>query len=138
MTAPSSINLTERFGGDYRITFEEGYAHRGKHRDNLDPWYMQIPARFGTIYPYGRNTLGVMIDNHRYVAKKLAGLACCQLVQDGNLEKTFLFDVDHFPAVAAILLPHRKPQLTEDQRQASRERMLALRAVKIPCASGEN
>jgi hypothetical protein len=80
MSEPTCINLVERFGTDYRITFEEGYAHKGMHRDNLDPWYMQIPARFGTIYPYGGNTLGVMIDNHRYVSKKLAGLACCRLV----------------------------------------------------------
>jgi hypothetical protein len=37
--------------------------------------------------------------------------------KDGETEKTFLFDVDHFPEVAAIVLPKRRRHISEAERQ---------------------
>ncbi len=54
------VNLRERFGAEYRITWDEA-------REGWDesPWLMQIPCRGGiTIYPHGGNLLAVEVDYH--------------------------------------------------------------------------
>ena len=117
------VNLLERFGAKYRISFDEAYSAKGKHRDNLDLWYLELPGRFGTIYPQGGTTLAVMVDRHPQAARQLAALPSCRLYNDGEHEKVFLFDVEDFAKVAAIVRPRRRPRLTEEQRLAAAERL---------------
>lgn len=119
------VNLRERFGSKYRIAFDEAYDARGKRGDNIDPWYMELPCRRGTIYPYGRDVLAVMVDGRPLTAAQLANLSGCRLIQDGDQEKTFLFDVAHFDTVAAIVRPYRKRQVSD----AERERLAGLSKV---------
>lgn len=102
------IDLQERFGDRYRIGFDPAYDPRG--RKHLDPWMMLIPCRFGTIYPSGGDKLRVDIDGHVKLAKKVATIAGCRLVQDGDDEKTFEFPANLFNAVAKIVKPRRKAQ----------------------------
>ena len=134
MTAPTCINLLARFGGNYRVSFEEGYSHKWKRRANLDPWRMQIPARFGVIFPVGGDRLGVMVDGHPRVANRLAALPCCRSVQNGAAEQTFEFDVEDFPALAAVVFPWRRQKMAEANRQAASARLRA-RVLKIPTSS---
>jgi len=108
MSEPRCIDLAERFGQVHRITFDEAYDPRRRRRDQLDPWAMQLPGRFGTIYPAGGDRLGVMLDGHPQLAKRLQALPCCRLVQDGDWEKTFEFDVADFDKVAEIVRPRRR------------------------------
>ncbi len=115
MSALACVNLMESFGREYHISFDE--ADDRQRRVTIDPWMLEIPCRRGVIYPYGGDVLGVMVDNLCYVAKRLAELACCRLVQDGHTEKTFLFDVNDFPEVADVVLPKRRRQVSEAQRQ---------------------
>jgi hypothetical protein len=113
------INLRERFGTDYRVSFEPAYDARGKHRRNLDPYMMTLSCRFGVIYPHGGDTPAVEVDYHPKVAKLLAALPGVALHQDGDGEKTFLFPVSLFEAVAAIVRPRRRRRpvpLTEEHK----------------------
>ena len=49
---------------------------------------------------------------------KLAALAGVRLWQDGNTEKTFLFDVSLFDQVARIVKPRKRYRPTETQLRA--------------------
>jgi hypothetical protein len=120
----SCLNLLELFGDKYRITFNCAYTARGVPRDKWDSWMMQIPCREGiVIYPHGGTTLAVELTGHRNLVKVLAALGL-KLWQDGDRDRTFLFDVSMFPQVAAIVKPHRlPPALTQEQREAVRQRL---------------
>jgi hypothetical protein len=107
---PTCINLREPFGQQYRIGFDE--AAEGKS----DPWMMTIPCRFGTIYPHGGEDLAVEVDGHARISKKVGAIPGIVLHQDGDDEKTFVFPVDLFDQVAAIVEPKRVKRLTDEQR----------------------
>ena len=77
---------------------------------------MTIPGRFGTIYPYGRESLAVEVDGHPRIAKQVGSIPGIELHQDGDAEKTFVFPVNLFDQVAAIVEPRRVKRLTEEQR----------------------
>ncbi|HMF17667.1 MAG TPA: hypothetical protein VKE98_10705, partial [Gemmataceae bacterium] len=115
------INLWERFGDRYRITFEEVATVRGRKGD---PWLMQISCRLGTIYPHGGDLLALEIDYHDFTAARLRRLGL-EVVQDGDREKTLLFGVDRFEEIAAIVQPKKRRRLTLEHRQASIQRLKA-------------
>jgi len=109
MTPP---DLKALYGARFQITFDEA-AERGRK----DLWMMQIPCagKGVMIYPHGENLLAVQCDNRPSIAKRLADLGL-RLVQDGDAEKTFVFPVERFEEVAAIVKPRRRRLLTEEQR----------------------
>jgi hypothetical protein len=109
------IKLRVRFGNVYRITFDPAYDHRGVPRRKLDPWYMQLPCRFGTIYPLGGDKLAVEVDYHPGIAKRLGGMAGVALTQDGDHEKTFAFRVELLDAVADVVRPKRRSRRSAAQ-----------------------
>jgi hypothetical protein len=111
------INLKARFGKTHRITFDEAYDHHGVHRSNLDAWMMQIPCQRGTIYPQGGDMLAVEIDYRGPTARAVGALPGVRCHQDGDNEKTFVFHVDLFDQVAAIVKPRRRRVVSEEQRQ---------------------
>ena len=83
---------------------------------------MQIPCERGTITPYGDTTLSVMVNNRPITANRLVelcfeGFGVCELVQDGDHEKTFIFDVSEFDTIAEIVKPRRKRILSEEHRR---------------------
>lgn len=47
---PPCVNLLERFGERYRITFDGAADAHGRQRDKIDPYLQQIPCRYGTIW----------------------------------------------------------------------------------------
>lgn len=112
------IDLAARFGGRYRITWDEAAGPRP-----TDPWLMQIPCQAGTIYPHGGDKLALELDYHRHLAKRVAAIPGVRLHQDGDHEKTFVFPSDLFDAVAAIVQPKRRRQLTPEQKQSAVDRL---------------
>jgi hypothetical protein len=106
------VNLQEHFGADYKITWDPAHLPR----ESPDPWLMQIPARYGAIFPHGGELLAVEIDGHARVAARVRALLGVTIHQNGDSEWTFLFNVDQFDAVAAIVGPRRRRQLTEADR----------------------
>lgn len=117
------INLKERFGHRYRIAYDPAYDP--KHRKHVDAHYMIIPCRVGEIWPHGGSTLAVEIEGKRSITVKRLIAAGCTLYRDGDDGATLLFHVDDFPAVAAIVKPRRRRQVSEATRQAARARLLA-------------
>jgi hypothetical protein len=115
MTIPACIDLAKWFGSEYQIRFDE--ADNRQRRATIDPWLFEIPCRRGVIHPYGGTVLAVMVDGRPKLASQLRRLACCTVLQDGDEESTFGFDVNHFPEVAAIVLPRRRRQISEAERQ---------------------
>ena len=112
------INLRDRFGDHYRITFDPAYDPAYVPRSKLDPWYMVIPCKRGlTIYPHGGDWLAVEIDGHPYIAKRVQKLLGVALHQSGDQERTYVFPVSVFPSVAKIVEPKRRPRLSDEQRE---------------------
>jgi hypothetical protein len=70
-----------------------------------------------TLYPFGGTKLAAEVDRRPSIAAKLSALEGLKLHQDGATEKTFLFDVSLFEAVAAIVKPKRQRVLSEKQLQ---------------------
>lgn len=118
MSATTCINLFTAYGERYRITWDEA-AGAGRS----DPWLMQIPCCFGTIYPQGGDLLALELDRHPKVAKEVAAIPGVRLWQDGDKDKTFLFPASQFEAVAALVQPKCRRRLTEEQRQANLDRL---------------
>ena len=108
------INLKERFGRRYRVTYEESYqADRGAGARAADPWLMIVPCRYGHVFPHGGDTLAASVDGHPNVAGVLRRLPCCRVHQDGDFgEVTVLFDVADFAKVARIVRPRRRRQVS--------------------------
>src|SRR5262245_44558838 len=99
------LNLVEKFGSRYRIGFDPACA---KGRKNRDPAHMEIPGRFGTIYPDGEDHLRGDIDYHERLADKVGQIPGCTLVQDGDGEKTYRFPLALFQQVARIVRPSKR------------------------------
>ena len=118
------IDLKEKFGDHYQVSYDESYEAERGHAGRLhDPWLLTIPCRHGHIYPHGGNYLGASTTNRGPVANRLAALPFVRLVQDGDDGVNVVFDVDDFEAVAAIMKPKRRRQLTTEQRAERVERL---------------
>jgi hypothetical protein len=111
------IDLAERFGTNYRVTYDPAYDAEGaRHKD---AWYMQLAGRKGIIYPHGGDRLAAEVDGHPGAAKALAAVPGVTVHQDGGWggEMTFVFHVHLFGRVAEILRPRRRRRLTTEQRE---------------------
>lgn len=108
MLDPVCVNLADRYGAVYRITYDPAYDPAHVPHDKRDPRYMQMPCDRGTIYPHGGEMLAVEVDYRPKVAAKVAALPGVVVHQDGDHEKTFLFDVSLFAQVAALVRPRRR------------------------------
>jgi hypothetical protein len=117
------VDLRELSAGRYKVTYDPAYDPRKVPRDKRDPWMMQIPCRGGiTIYPHGGSTLAVEVNGHKNITAALRKLGLC-VHQDGDAEKTFLFDAADVDRVAAIVRPHRRRRWSDEERRAAGERL---------------
>jgi len=116
------VNLNELFGKQYRISFDDCVPKSGSGRDSMrrDPWMMQIPCQRGVIYPFDACMLAVEIDGHPKLAAKLRRMKCTEVVQDGETEVTLIFDVADFDQIAQIVLPRRRRQVSDQERDRLR------------------
>jgi hypothetical protein len=123
------VNLSERFGQDYRVEYDPAARSRTQRRD---PWMQQMPCRGKgvTIYPYGGDRLAVEVDGRPGLVKKLTALPGVDLWQDGDGEKTFLVSVDQFATVAALVKPHRRRRLNPEERAKLVRRLLAAQTAR--------
>jgi hypothetical protein len=122
------INLLERFGDRFRVTWDPAYDP--KRVGGEDAWMMQLPCagRGITVYPHGGDTLAVEVNHRPGVCRKLEALGLA-LHQDGDDEKTYLFDVTRFDEVAAVVKPRRRRRchLTPEQLSDASDRLAAFR-----------
>jgi len=65
MPTPTCVNLRERYGRRYRVTYEPSYhPEHGPNARIHDPWLMIVPCRFGHIFPHGGSTLAASVDGY--------------------------------------------------------------------------
>jgi hypothetical protein len=132
MSTATCSNLLEVFGEDFRVTFDPAYDPRRVPRRCLDPWMMQLPCRGKgvCIYPHGGPHLAVEVDGRPGLVKKLAAIPGVVLLQDGDGEKTFRFDVANFCRVAEVVRPHRRRRLSPEGRAELAGRMRAANVAR--------
>lgn len=119
------IDLDELFGDRFRVSWEAA-AYCKKERT---PWLLQVEGKYGTIYPYSDKLLAVECDYHRSIQKQLL-LLPCELHQDGEDEKTFLFPVDKFHDVAKIIRAYKKYNLSPENRAVVTKRIESINKNK--------
>jgi hypothetical protein len=105
------------FGKRWRIGWDAAYEPCHVAKGSLDPWMMQILCKGDiTIYPQGGTKLAVECDYHPQIVRQLASIPGVELTQDGDHEKTFVFDVSLIDQLAAIVKPRRRRRHTETNR----------------------
>ena len=117
------VDLWRMFGDDYKITTDPAYEPTGINTSKLDPWYFTIPCKYGVIWPYGRQQLAICIDYHDQIANRVRALPGVWVLLDGDREKTFVFDVQMFKQVAAIVKPRKRKKLSSEQKNACSDRL---------------
>lgn len=78
---PPCVNLKQLFGDRYKISFDPAAETWGNRRD---PWLMQIPCRYGTIYPHGGDVLAIDLTGRNIIANRLSALPCCRVYNWGE------------------------------------------------------
>jgi hypothetical protein len=118
MSVRTCINLAERFGRRYRVSFEAGGATKGQWAREDWPWLMEIRGRYGVVYPKGGEILQGMTDRPR-MGRKLRALPCVRSVR-GDAETIITFRVADAEQVFALLKPYRRRQMSETERERLR------------------
>ena len=114
------VDLVERFGARYRI----GYEPQKREWPRIDwPWIARVRCRRGWIGVAGGTDLQAFTAR-RILGRRLRALPFVTAAR-GDVETVIRFPVEHTDAVFAILMPLRRPQLTDEQRAARREGLLA-------------
>ncbi|WP_146372621.1 hypothetical protein [Symmachiella macrocystis] len=111
------VGLMEQYGERYRVTFDPVIDPHGRQRDKIDPILQVLKCRFGEIYPQGGDLLVIELRNHPSIARQLKESGCCQVHQEGEGEIWLLFQAEHFEAVAEIVKPHRRTQISDERRR---------------------
>jgi hypothetical protein len=114
---PAPIDLRAVAGKRYRVEYEASRIGRAE-----DPWLLIIPCRYGHVYPHSADLLGVAIDS-RILGRKLAKLPGVEIWQEGADGMNLVFPPERFAAVAAIVRPKRRRQLSAIQAELVRERL---------------
>lgn len=103
-------DLRKIFGEEYRVVTEEG------GRPN-DPWSAMLLCRHGHFFPWGENTLAVSTDRRGAIAKRIAGLPCVTIVQDGEDGVNGVLRMEDFEMVYQIMKPRRRRRLSSTANQ---------------------
>jgi hypothetical protein len=112
----------------FEVLIRESHHAAVTPTERKDPWMMTIPCRSGAvIYPYGGDLLAVELDHHPKMAKRLAVIPGIRPHQCGDGERTFLFPVELFDQVAALVKPRVKRRLTPEQRAVGAANLAAWR-----------
>lgn len=115
---PIPPDLAALFGKKYKIILEEAYyAEKPEFRQQEKVWHMLIPCKYGTIGPWGTDTLVASTFKVGNVSAKLKKLPGIKIWQEGSDGINAIFLVSIFDQVAKIMHPKRKIQLSEAERQ---------------------
>jgi hypothetical protein len=114
--AKRPVDLNQLYGHKYAVTYDRESATGPRDRD---PWLAQIKTRRGLVYPYSDTHLGVQVDGHPKVARRVAELGY-RLIQDGDTEKTFLVPAEDLERIAPLIRPYRRRRYKDAAARAAR------------------
>ena len=130
MSDPVCPNFWELYGQRYKVSFDEAYNPGSTEWEKRDPWYMMIHCRLGVIVPWNDGLLGLTIDRHPHKAVEVLNIPSgSELVHDGDDELTITFPVERFEEVAAIVLPYKRRQYTDEEREIIGKRLAPYRVL---------
>jgi len=110
------INLQNLYGKRFKIVLDESASCPGESKDN--PWYYQIPCKFGHIYSYSDKKLGFYCESgniRNRLHREHPKIEVVNWSDDG--EAIFLFTYDQFENVARYARPKRKKRLSQEHRR---------------------
>jgi hypothetical protein len=110
------VDLQERFGRRYRVRREADGATWFETPESERTWLLEIPCRYGVVYPHGDDLLAAAVTSRR-VGVRVRRLPCV-LSMRGDEELLVTFDVDDAEQVLALLKPYRAHVMTEARRRA--------------------
>jgi len=97
------INLRERFGRRFKVTYEESYAAAyGPKATRDDPWLQIIPGARGHVYPHSAAMLAASTNRSGPTARRLKALPFVQVYTEGSDGVTVLFPPDHLDLVNEV------------------------------------
>jgi hypothetical protein len=114
------VDLRKLAGTRYRL----GHDHKPDVRATDDPWLLTIPARFGHFYAHSATHVGFATKSRGPTARALAALPYVTVLQDASDGLNLAFPVDRFDEVAQIARPHKRPVMSDAQREAAIERLM--------------
>ncbi|MCK9570867.1 hypothetical protein M0R72_18095 [Candidatus Pacearchaeota archaeon] len=118
MAKPTCIDLTELCGKKYKIEYEESYyAQYGPNAHVNDPWYKIVPCQKGHFFPWGGNRIAFATKGNGPICRILRDLPGVEVMQDGSDGINVAFDVSMFDQIAQLVIPRKKRQVSDEERQ---------------------
>jgi hypothetical protein len=112
VSGPTCVDLRKRFPG-YRLQWDESHIPG----QDFDPWLLEIPCKYGKIYPYGGKQLCAYTDRPRLIAR-LRAIAGAVAHQEGDFELVVRFPVDGWKPYFQLLRAKRRRTVTPMVRAA--------------------
>lgn len=118
------VDLKEEYGKIHRIGIDESYyANTGSsNASNTDPWNWILRGTRGHVCPWGGDRLAACTNYRGQIAKMLMKIPTAKMEQDGTDGVNVSFHKDYLDKAAKVLKLYKRPQLTDEQRQALSER----------------
>jgi hypothetical protein len=129
------LDLKEIYGHGYKIQCDESAPHFGGGRNN--PWYYQIPCKYGHIYAYSDRLLAYYCDSGRIQEKLHREHPEIEVCQWGDYEAVFLFPPDQIHTIAKYARPRTKRRLSPEHRQKLANFSFGRHEESEKCRSGE-
>jgi hypothetical protein len=133
---PRCIDLVGTFGEVYKTGFDPAYDSYHVPRDKWDCWMMTLLCERAIVYPYGQDVLAAEVDGRRSKTWRELDALGLHLHQCGSSERTYLFDIHQWPDVAPILRPRKRHRISQERREAARQRMTAWNQSQSQCQGG--
>jgi len=109
------LDLKQLYGNRYKITIDESALCEKETK--RDPWYFQIPCKYGHIYPISDKYLGFWCDSGVIKARVEREAPEIELVQDSESEGVFRFAPGQFEIVAKYARPRRRRRLSKEHKE---------------------
>jgi hypothetical protein len=109
------MNLKGLFGHRYKIQLDESAFCAGESKN--DPWYYQIPCKYGHIYAYSDRLLAYYCDSGRMREKIHREHPEIEVCQWGDYEAVSLFTPGQLETIAIYARPRRKRKLSPEHCQ---------------------
>lgn len=111
------IDLKAKFGRQYRIQLDPAFP-----KQSQDPAAWVIPCKSGEIFAHDDSLLAAEVNGPK-LAKRASEIPGVTVHQAGDGYVCVLFPVELFDAIAEIVKPRKKRQLSPSQKAASAERL---------------